>query len=578
MPTHTGKDSKGCYAQWGGHGKKYYYTCGNDSARKTAIGKANKQGQAAHAHGYTGNRIHQYVTTNIKPIIRNDQMEGKDWIVAPTQMITEGVHNGSDGPIFYPADELAKMPAVWNYKPVVVYHPEVNGMQVSACSPDQISARKVGVLMNTKWDDGTKKLGTESWLDPARIEAVDNRVAAAIENNEMMEVSTGVYMNLERTEGEWNGESYIGIARDLQPDHLALLPDQKGACSIEDGAGFLRLNSEGNDSNIQITDGDMEAVWISKEKGIQVLMSSGDEAKIHSYLFNKNKWDKEKAKTWLAKHSNVSNINTLVMNELSHDTTRSLLMSALREDKDNAWIEDVFDSHFIYESEGKFYKQNYSVDSNQVNFDGLPKLVEKQVNYKEVAVLAANKKNNSNLKGTIMDKTKMVDALIANEKTSWTDEHRETLLAMEEDIISNMHKDMTELTKPPVENKKEEKKEEKKVDNQVQNQEPPKPKTMDEYINDAPPEIRESLRMSVNTMNAEKMRLVNVITSNESNTFTEEFLKTKSIDELKGLAAIAAPKQDPNQIPMFYGQGEPATNQENAPEPLPLPVMNFDKA
>jgi len=53
MPTHTGKDSKGCFAQWGSQ-KKYYYKCGDMSAKKAAIVKANKQGQAAHATGYKG--------------------------------------------------------------------------------------------------------------------------------------------------------------------------------------------------------------------------------------------------------------------------------------------------------------------------------------------------------------------------------------------------------------------------------------------------------------------------------------------------------------------------------------------
>ncbi len=54
MPTHTGSDSKGCYAQWGGSGKKYYYKCGDEGARKAAEAKASKQGQAAYAHGYKG--------------------------------------------------------------------------------------------------------------------------------------------------------------------------------------------------------------------------------------------------------------------------------------------------------------------------------------------------------------------------------------------------------------------------------------------------------------------------------------------------------------------------------------------
>lgn len=52
MPVHTGKDSDGCYAKWGGHGAKYHYKCGDKAAEQRAKDKAGKQGQAAHAHGY----------------------------------------------------------------------------------------------------------------------------------------------------------------------------------------------------------------------------------------------------------------------------------------------------------------------------------------------------------------------------------------------------------------------------------------------------------------------------------------------------------------------------------------------
>ena len=45
MPTHTGKDGKGCFAQWGSQAK-YYYPCGDMKAKKAAIRKANKQGNA----------------------------------------------------------------------------------------------------------------------------------------------------------------------------------------------------------------------------------------------------------------------------------------------------------------------------------------------------------------------------------------------------------------------------------------------------------------------------------------------------------------------------------------------------
>lgn len=52
MPVSTGRDSKGCFARWGSSGKKYYYTCGNASARESAKKKAARQGAAAYAAGY----------------------------------------------------------------------------------------------------------------------------------------------------------------------------------------------------------------------------------------------------------------------------------------------------------------------------------------------------------------------------------------------------------------------------------------------------------------------------------------------------------------------------------------------
>jgi len=46
MPVRLGKDSKSCYAQWGKEGKKYYYTCGNESSMNEAKKKALQQGIA----------------------------------------------------------------------------------------------------------------------------------------------------------------------------------------------------------------------------------------------------------------------------------------------------------------------------------------------------------------------------------------------------------------------------------------------------------------------------------------------------------------------------------------------------
>lgn len=55
MPTKCGqKDSKGYFCRWGSSGKKYYYNPNDKSSRERARKKADKQGAAAHASGYTG--------------------------------------------------------------------------------------------------------------------------------------------------------------------------------------------------------------------------------------------------------------------------------------------------------------------------------------------------------------------------------------------------------------------------------------------------------------------------------------------------------------------------------------------
>ena len=604
MPTHTGKDAKGCFCQWGGHGKKYYYTCGDDAARGRATKKANAQGQAVHAAGYVGNqqsganKMFQYIVTNLKPVVRHDSMENRDWLVGPVQMITEGVHNGSDGPIFYPAAELAKMTAVWNHKPVVVYHPQRNGVGVSACDPVELTTRKIGVLMKTTFNDESKKLGAEAWLDPSRLRIVDNRVAEAIEKNEVMEVSTGLFMDLERTEGEWNGEKYIGVARNIQPDHLAVLPDLKGACSIADGAGLLRMNQAGDDlivieNGVDVTEkyirmrqkapgsfveGSFKTIWLNKSKGIKAVigkLKGDDSTTVQSYLFNKDKWDADKAKAWVSKHKGVTNISTIIMNEISYDSVQTLLRGALITKEDNAWITDVFDTYFIYEKDGKLYRQSYKIDDGQVQFEGLPVSVERQVTYKEIT-LSANKESPI-LKGQKMDKQKIVDELIANEKTSWTEEHRSVLMALDETVLTNMHVDIVELTKPPVASKPEDKP---NPTAPVANTQPivtPKAVTEEEYINNAPPSLREGMLEAKRTAEEVRKTLIETITANKRNIFTKEYLATKTVEDLRGMANLATTENEsPRTIPIFLGQNGAAV--DNTPvEPLALPTMNFDK-
>jgi len=187
-------------------------------------------------------QVFQNITVNLATnLVRHDTMQGQDYFVAPAVLIVEGVLNGNQGPLLYPADELRKYPGAWDHKPVVVYHPELNGCGISACNSDILTTRGVGVLLNTHFESGKKgRLKSEVWIKKSRIDIVDNRIRESLESNKMMELSTGLALECEPTSGEFDGVSYDAIARNFHPDHLALLPDKTGACSIADGAGLVR--------------------------------------------------------------------------------------------------------------------------------------------------------------------------------------------------------------------------------------------------------------------------------------------------------------------------------------------------
>ena len=168
------------------------------------------------------------------------KLDGINHMVVPVVAITEGVLNN----IFYSADEINNFVQTWNGVPVPVNHPINNaGNAVSANSPDIESTTNIGTFYNTKFENG--KLKGEIWINIDKAKRLKyGYIVEAFEKNEMMEISTGLYANLIEQAGIYNGKSYKAVATEIRPDHLALLPNQKGACSIEDGCGALRVNEQ----------------------------------------------------------------------------------------------------------------------------------------------------------------------------------------------------------------------------------------------------------------------------------------------------------------------------------------------
>lgn len=496
----------------------------------------------------TANHSIQKLTLNLLPAnCRLETLEGRPHTVIPMVILVEGVHNGSNGPLLYTAEEMSKIPAVWNAKPVVVYHPEINGQGISACDPVVMNNRKVGIMMNTKFDKG--RLTSEAWIEAPRADAVDTRIMLAVKNNDMMEVSTGLFVDTEATAGEWNGEAYTGIARNFRPDHLALLPDKVGACSIKDGAGFLRNEAK---------------------KGKNFFMAG---------------IEKIAARYGLAE------------NEMSFSNIREDLAQELRK-KFNAntdkgpflWVEDVYSNFVVYEFDGKLFRLGYTASDTGVTLsDETPTEVTRVTEYRTVSGAFVGNREPTETQKSMKKEQKVTAIITAN--AGWSESDRASLMAFTDQQIDTIH---SKVAAPPA------------APPATTNSQPattapaaapatapavttapaPAPATnnvitLEGYISSAPKELQAVLRNSLDSYGHEKNSLIAMITKNEKNVFTKEELETMDNPQLRKLAhlaAVPATAPAPHQAaPMFWGQA-PVTDNTQAEEALPLPTMNFEPA
>lgn len=205
------------------------------------------------------------------------EFEGRAYLVAPVVALVPGVLNG----YLNPADEVAKYVAAWNDAPVPLGHPQRRGVNVSARSLDVIEHEVIGRFQNVVFEEN--RLKGELWLEIEKAERLGDEavaVLAMLEAGEPVEVSTAYFADLEMTPGEWEGRAYEGIARNIRPDHLAVLPGAVGACSWRDGCGAPRVH----DDRPQTTDDGLTAdenrlLAVNGQRSDQAILSKGGDMK-----------------------------------------------------------------------------------------------------------------------------------------------------------------------------------------------------------------------------------------------------------------------------------------------------------
>lgn len=171
--------------------------------------------------------------------VRKETRKGKTYLVSPAVPIRSGVLNGE----LVPAEEVEHFALAWNGRPMPLGHPKDGEGYISANTIDLWDSTPA-YFFNAEAKDGA--LTGEVWFDVEKAKALGGQALQALallERNQPIELSTAYFRDLVAVNGEYDGKPYSGIARNLKPDHIAILLDEPGACSWQDGCGTPRVNA-----------------------------------------------------------------------------------------------------------------------------------------------------------------------------------------------------------------------------------------------------------------------------------------------------------------------------------------------
>lgn len=174
-------------------------------------------------------------------LVQKRTHSGRQYLIAPVVALRQGVLNGA----LVLAEEYSKFVEAWNGIPLPLGHPQASDGAYLSCNTPELLAGCPGRFFNAHMD-GDKLVG-EMWIDIEQAKAIGGKALIAerrLENAEPIEVSSAYFADTDQVSGEWEGQQYDRIQRNFRPNHLAILLDEKGACSWEMGCGAPRVNQE----------------------------------------------------------------------------------------------------------------------------------------------------------------------------------------------------------------------------------------------------------------------------------------------------------------------------------------------
>lgn len=195
---------------------------------------------------------------------------------------------------------------------------------------------------------------------------------------------------------------------------------------------------------------------------------------------------------------------------------------------------------------------------------------------------------------TPQEKEQIINNLISGVEgaSPWTEEDRialnaipeEKLIALEEQrqLALNAKKPMAKSEPEPEEDEEEMDEEEDVTENQqtVLNSRPaPAPRTTQEWLAQAPPEIRSAVNNALNFERQRKEECIREITANSRNIFSDDYLRSRSIDELRGMVALLGTEAKDSVlnfegVPCSKKVQTPAVNESFYSEDLDMALMD----
>lgn len=173
---------------------------------------------------------------------RTEMIGKKEYLVIPIVALMEGVIHpvNAETPEFVPFKTLQKAAASWNGRPVTLGHPVKNGKQCSASDPIILESHGLGFIRNSVADAASKKMLQEACVEKAQAKKLHPVLYANLEANKPQEVSVGAFVLTDDKPGSHGEKRFNASWVEATGDHLAFLPDRRGACSIEMGCGTHR--------------------------------------------------------------------------------------------------------------------------------------------------------------------------------------------------------------------------------------------------------------------------------------------------------------------------------------------------